>query len=300
MFLFPLFIFIFETIQINFRATLENKKFSILSNFNTIFLFLFSVSGAYYFHITGLVVFRYFAYILSICVGIWLLKEELKFFKNNTILNKSIKKEFMKFSLISSFSNGVSQLLYIVDIFLISLILVDETIIASYKTATLIPFALNFIPISIMTFIYPYFAKNGENYKWIKERYIQITKYLMLFNGIISLILIIFAPTIVKILFGDEYLDSVEPFRILAFGYFIAASFRIPIGNILAMMKKVKFGMYLAIFSGVLNIILDIILIYKFGAIGAAFATVSVFILTSILSFGYFIYLLNKKKVDVL
>ena len=40
-----------------------------------------------------------------------------------------------------------------------------------------------------------------------------------------------------------------------------------------------------AIFSGIANIILDVILIIKYGSIGAAYATLLVFIISSLIHF---------------
>ena len=295
MFLFPLLIFLFETIQIYFRASLENKKFSILSSFNTLAIFIFSVIGAYYFNIIGIILFRYAAYIITLVVGLALIKRPPYNIINSSKLHKIEKVQFIKFSIISSFNNAISQLLYTIDILLIGLIIVDETIIASYKTATLIPFSLNFIPISIMMFIYPYFARKSSDKKWIKQNYIRLTKCLFVFNFVISFILIIFAPLIIRLLFGTQYLDSLNSFRILSFGYFIASTFRIPAGNIIVMLKKVKFGMYVSIITGILNIILDYTLIKYYGSIGAAIATLYVFIFTSIIVVCYLMSQLNKK-----
>lgn len=296
MFLFPLFMFLFELLQIYFRSSLENKKFSFFTTLNTFLLFIFSVIGAYYFQIIGVVVFRYLAYIITMIVGLILVRSHYIDIFKSSVLVKTEKKEFMKFSIVSSFNSAISQLLYVIDIFLIGLILVDENTIASYKTATLIPFALNFIPLSIMMFIYPYFARNNTNKKWIKQNYLKLTKYLIIINFAISLFLVVFAPSIIKILFGAEYYDSIIPFRILSFGYFVAATFRIPAGNVLVMLKKVKFGMYLSIITGVLNILLDIVLIKFYGAVGAAIATLVVFIFTSVAGIIYLAFILTKQS----
>jgi O-antigen/teichoic acid export membrane protein len=287
MFALPLLIFFYETLKIYFRANLENKKFSYLTTLNTFLVFILSISGAYFYQAFGVIAFRYFAYFVTLIFGIFLIRKSLSGIVRAKKLLKEKKKDFMKFSLTQSFNNSISQLLYVMDIFIIGIILADELIIASYKTATFIPFALNFIPSSIMVFIYPYFAKKRKDKKWIKTKYKKLTKYLFIFNLIITLFLIIFSEFIINIIFGPEYLDSIAPFIILSVGYLIAGTFRIPIGNILVMMKKVKFGLFLSIITGLLNIILNVILISNFGSIGAAVSTVIVFVFTSVLGFWY-------------
>ncbi|OCL25569.1 polysaccharide biosynthesis protein [Orenia metallireducens] len=298
MFLLPIFTLLFEMIQIYMRASILNKNFSYLTIFNSFLLLCFSILGALLYQVEGLVVLRYFAYFLSVLFGIYLIKDKIRSIFTANNLQSNNKKGFIKFSLVSAANNSISQLLYILDLFLIGYFIKDVEIIASYKTATLIPFALNFIPVSIMTFIYPYFARNNKNNNWIKEKYLMLIKYLIPFNFLISLFLILFAPFIIKFIFGIEYLDSILTFRILSFGYFITASFRIPSGNILLMLKKVKFGLYMSIIVGLLNIILDIILVKLMGSTGAALATVTIFLFSSIISTSYLLYLLKRTMIS--
>lgn len=138
-------------------------------------------------------------------------------------------------------NNSISQLVYLADLFIIGILIKDVNMIASYKAATILPFALNFIPISLMTFVYPYFAKNKDDKVWIKEKLLLMQKYLILFNLFITVVLIAAAPLVIKIIFGEQYLDSVNIFRVLCVSYFVASSFRIPAGNILVMMRKVNY-----------------------------------------------------------
>ena len=151
-------------------------------------------------------------------------------------------------------SNALSQILYLLDVYLIGVYIQDSQVIASYKAATLIPSALTFIPLGIITFIYPYFAENNLNYNWLKEKMIVLFKVLAAVNGAISLGLIILAPWIIKLLWGAEYMDSLASFRILAFNYFLSGTFRIPAGNILAMLKNVKVNLIVSVLAGTANI----------------------------------------------
>ncbi|OED33121.1 hypothetical protein BHE17_11930 [Planococcus maritimus] len=290
----PIVMFTFEIIQAYFRVSLENKSYSFLTSTNTFFVLIFSVMGAYYFQSIGIVLFKYVAFFITIIIGLVLIKKNLLGIikANELLINEKIS--FIKFSLSQSFNNAISQMLYVIDIFMIGIIITDASILASYKTATLIPFALNFIPISIMVFIYPYFAKKNSDIIWIKNNYIKLTKYLITFNLLITFTLILCSPWLIPLLFGEEYVDSIKPFIILSIGYFFAASFRIPVGNILVMMKKVKFGLYLSLITGILNILLNYILISSYGSIGAAISTLTVFIFTSALGLGYLIKQLNK------
>lgn len=284
LFLIPLVHVFFNILQIFLRSDLRNKQFSLVTVINTLTFFFGVLIGGYLFDILGVVWGRYLSYIISSFIALWFVKDYYKIFVKVKIPNKEQRQDFLKFSIVSMLTNTMSQMLYLLDTFLIGIIIQSGTVVASYKTATLIPFALNFIPSSVMTFAYPYFAKHKDDKNLVKNYFLKLQKYLFLFNLVISILLIVFAPFVIRVVFGPEYSDSVLPFRILSFGYLIAGTFRIPAGNILASLKKVKVRFYNSIISGGANIVLDIILIKNYGSVGAAVATVSVFVISSFVS----------------
>ncbi|HHP5737872.1 oligosaccharide flippase family protein [Bacillus paranthracis] len=288
----PICMYAFELIQTYFRTGLYNVEFSKLSTTNTFFIFVFSILGAIVYGIQGVVVSTYIAYTLSIVLGIFLIKKK-NIWSSVSKLNKGEKVDFLKYSSVSMLNNAISQLVYLADLFIIGILIKDVNIIASYKAATILPFALNFIPISLMTFVYPYFAKNKDDKIWIKEKLLLMQKFLIIFNLLLSIFLIISAPLVIKIIFGEQYLDSVNIFRVLCISYFIASSFRIPAGNILVMMRKVNYIFYVNLVTGILNIGLDIILINQFSIWGAVTTTIIIIMTTSIL---YNIYLYRILK----
>lgn len=284
LFLIPLVNVFFNILQIFLRSDLRNKQFSLVTVINTLTFFFGVLIGGYLFEIVGIVWGRYLSYIISSFIALWFVKDYYRTFVNVKIPNKEQRQDFLKFSIVSMLSNSISQMLYLLDTFIIGIIIQSGTVVASYKTATLIPFALNFIPSSVMTFAYPYFAKHKDDKNLVKNYFLKLQKYLLLFNLVISILLIVFAPFVIRVIFGPDYSDSVLPFRILSFGYLIAGTFRIPAGNIIASLKKVKVNFYNSIISGGANIVLDIILIKNYGPVGAAVATVVVFVISSFVS----------------
>lgn len=290
----PLLSITYESLTLYLRSTFRNRAFAGLAVVNSAAFLIASIIGAYAIGSIGVAVGRYCAMGISIITGIVLIKKDIPFLLKAPKLDYKRRKEFIRFAVIAMLTNSISSMLYKIDTFLVGTITENAEIVATYKTATLIPFNLNFIPLSIMTFAYPYFARNQNNKLWAKQQYKKMAKILALFNAIISIILIAFAPWIIRILFGDQYTDSVLPFQILSFGYFIAGTFRIPAGNTLVALGKIRINLINSLISGTANIILDIILIIKYGAVGAAIATVSVFILSSLISNGYLGYYFKK------
>ena len=156
----------------------------------------------------------------------------------------------------------------------------DKLILANYKTATLIPFALNFLPILISQYMYPYFSRDSSNKVKIKNYYKKMLKYNGSFNLAVTLILILFSKYILSISFGKEYIIVQKEFTILMLGYFFAATFRIPWNSILSALGKVKYSVYNSLICTIINIIFDIIMIKEYGSYGAAMVTVLIFIIS--------------------
>ena len=112
----------------------------------------------------------------------------------------------------------------------------------------------------------------------------------------ISAFLIVMAPVIVKLLWGDVYSDAVPCFRILTISFFFLASFRTTSTNILLGLNKPGYTLLVSILSGITNIILDIVLTVRYGSIGAAFATLIVTVVASALSFPYVLHVIYRER----
>ena len=296
--LVPLLDYVFNYLCTILRCRKENKKYALMLNINTVTYFVSSCAGAFLFGISGVIIGRYIAYMISIVQGVIFCNyKEIIAYKSEQ-LNAKQKVGIIKYSIICCMSNALSQILYLLDVYLIGVYVQDSQVIASYKAATLIPSALTFIPLGIITFIYPYFAENNLNYNWLKEKMIVLFKVLAAVNSAISLSLIILAPWIIKLLWGAEYMDSLAAFRILAFNYFLSGTFRIPAGNILAMLKNVKVNLIVSVLAGTANIFLDIFLIQRMGAEGAALATVLVVMISVVISMPALLYKMKSLKKE--
>lgn len=287
LFLVPMFLLIIDYIFVVLRSERENNKFAILTMINGIVTFIATISGLHFYNSYIMIIFRYIAYFITILIGLYMIKDYIKInFKIK--LSKIEIKEFVIFSLITSASNLVSQFILYIDTFLIGMLIINPDITANYKVATTIPLNLTFIPTSIITFIYPYFAMNKDNITWIKKNTYKLIYGLIILNIFICGSLIVFAPFIIKVLFGAEYLTSVYTFRILILGFFIQSTFRMPLGNILVMLRMVDYNLLNSIISGIANILLNIILIKEFNDVGAAYSKLFTFILSSIIGFILF------------
>lgn len=290
----PLLTTLMELIIIKERVEYNNKRVAILLNIKTMIDIFFLLIGAYYYGITGIIVGKYIGQILFLLFSFKTYKTILERWRKIQKISKEKAKKLNRFSYISVFNGIISQILYIIDIFLIGILITDKVAIANYKTATLIPFALNFLPQLISNYLYPYFAKNYLDKNYIKKKYLEVLKYNSILNFLISVFLVIFSKLIIINFFGKEYIGIETYFKILSIGYFFAATLRIPGSYILSAIGKVEYITYNSIICAFFNIILDIILIKKYGVLGAATTTVFIFILSGILSNLFLWKELNK------
>lgn len=284
----PLLSFPMEQQLIWLRAELKNKQYSYANTFYAFVTFLFSVIFAVLLGSLGLIMASYLATIIAIIFQTVRFKVPLV--GKSTELDIEAKKNLWGISSISMLNNGLSTLMYLLDIFVIGLFIPDETVIASYKVATTIPNALLFIPSSIILYVYPYFARNKDNKEWTIRKYKQLTLAAGATNFFVALAMILSSSIIVPIVFGKQYADAIPCFAILCISFAFSGTFRMPAGNLLVTQRKLKFNLFVAVFSSAFNTCLNVILVNIWGSIGAAIATLLTVLLTSILNTGYLVH----------
>ncbi|MGO5221938.1 lipopolysaccharide biosynthesis protein [Bacillota bacterium LCP21S3_D9] len=286
--LLPMSQILFQMTTTYLRAQKRNQEFARLTVLNTALIFVVSAGCAFIFREKGLVFGYYAAYLSSFAVGF--LIYHVRIFNNSESLEDRERKGLLKIAAISMVNSGLSQLMYLLDVFVLGIVDPQETLLASYKVATMIPSALAFIPLALITYLYPYFAEQRGDGNWCLKRYKQILLGLGGLNLVISGILFAGAPLIIRLLFGEQYLDAVPVFRILSVNYFFSGTFRILSGNLLVTQRKLKFNLFVAIVSSLTNVVADYFFIQWWGSIGAALATVLVVFVSSVLSTTYLIY----------
>lgn len=142
-----------------------------------------------------------------------------------------------------------------------------------------------------MSLRYVFFPTVSE--LWIKnEREKLLTgiqlfnKYVLIFLLPLSILILEFTPLIIELLFKETYLSAVTPLRILLFGN-IALSLALMYSTTLVAIGKPKYDAIVIISSGLLNLLLNALLIPHFSTIGAATATSLSYFLMLILSYSF-------------
>ena len=231
------------------------------------------------FGVIGLIVSQYLAHTLSALYSFFILKKSAFYssiIANTTVLSREFKKEFLSYSIVSALTTFASAALTLLDVTCLDFILNDAEILADYKVALTIPAALLFVPKSFMTYYFPKLVKafSTDQKSGIKE-VVQYTAINICLNGLICTCIILFAPLLINILYGEKYMNVIPVFRILGINFFFS-SLRLVSGHVISALKKVKVNLVFTIFSGIANIGINILLIPIFGSIGAAMATLTV------------------------
>lgn len=288
------FEYIMQYFLIYYRTKLDNRKFSFLSVINTSSYLIFGVIGAYVFGAMGTLLGRYFAMLVPIVVATLSLKENITDIRNDFLLETRLKKDIWIYGIKNGLSSYLNHVIYLIDVAIISYIIADPEIVASYKLATLIPEGLNFVPHAIIVTVIPYFVKNKDNKGWIKQNTFKLLVSMGIMNCFITLFLLFSAPLLINLIGGEQYSDSVIYFRILSLSYFFLGTFRLFSTNVLAIFRKTTYNLVVAAINGVLNIILDVILVSNYQAEGAAWATMISVVIASMLSFPYLLHTIGK------
>lgn len=283
-------------LEVNLRVRLLNDRFAKFNIVSTAVHYLVILPGSWWFGVWGAVLSNYVIRGLTLLYGFYLSRKQLPAFRDGQKLCTDEKWELLKLAFASQVNNSAYGLLNLFDIFLIGIFIGENIIISSYKIATTIPSALAFIPAAVMTYIIPYFARHKGDLKWVKRNYAKLVLCCLGGSAAISVICILAGPWIIPLLFGRQYEDAVTCYIILMVGYFFHAGLQTPTLNVLYTQRKVWQCTAMVMISGLLNCILDVILILRIGSIGAAIATSFLHVCVALMSVGYILFYLNRSS----
>ena len=294
---YPVTYFLFSYYSVVFRYRKENKKYAFLTNINAVIYAVVEIIASYFVNEFGMVVALYLSTIIASMVGMRYMKKNMN--PGEFRLNREQKLGIIRYSSYSFLSYAMTNLLLVLDIFLIGTLIADPATLAVYKIAVTIPLTMMIVPNSIVVFVYPYFAEHQKEYDWLKANFKKLIGNSIMVNFLISGSLVIFAPFIISTIWGQAYMDAVTPFRILSLNYFVQGTFRFTTINIMNALNRVEVVLIANIAAVVIDLGLDLWLIPRYGMIGAAVATLStVTITTLILLPSMAKYFLKLKKTQ--
>lgn len=156
------------------------------------------------------------------------------------------------------------------------------------QTLTLIPRAVQRVTTPAMATLY-----GKGDIKGVRRLFYSILKKSLLVSAGSAVPIAVFGPYIIALLFTEEYLVSYIPLLILLMGYSISASFA-AVNNTLSSIGRVHITFHITAVCGVLNVLMNILLIPILGISGAALATT----VTMIVNFGIMVYFIHRYLGD--
>ena len=171
--------------------------------------------------------------------------------------------------------------------------MLDEYSVGIYSAAYVIYEAPLFIALMVAKSVYPilvqYYQKNKDR---LFELYLELSSYMTLLSYLIVLFIYIFHESLIQITFGNNFGEASKILVLLSFGLipmfnaFLRSSY-------MTISESQKIILYTTLFSSIINIFLNFIMIKKYGIEGAVYATV----LTQILSLSLLNIAFEKTRV---
>lgn len=258
------------------RALFRNNQYAIISFIVSASLILGRVTGAIVDGSRGVIISRV---IINALFGMFLLLYVSKLFlpEGKEDLQKTEIREINTYSLQYMITNGLWMIFSLNDVFILGLFSSNPSVVADYKVAYVIPGNISIIANAIAIFISPYFTKNENNSSWIKKNFKQAYLINALILAVVTVILFLLAEPLIIFLYGDSYGNVVGLMRILLIAAYCNAGLRSVTANVLAAMGKIKYNMLISFGGMIVQVVLDIIFVQRYQAMGIAVASCIVY-----------------------
>lgn len=292
-FLYPLLNYLCDIKFAYLRVELLNKEYAAFVNLQTVLWVVASCGGGLLAGGTGVVIGQTAA--LAMTALLLLIRFPLKKMQKEVLLSRTEKRDYWNIAIISSVNTGLSQALNLLGVFLVGMYLANDYLVAEYKVATTIPYAITFIPMSLITYVYPLFARNKNDIAWTMKYFVICIGALLVVVGLLCAIFAVFADPLFCLLFGDEYVVIVPEFLVMLLGAIAVNCFGRLSMNLLITQRMIVVNTVITILAIVANIVASAILIPAYGLMGAAWTWTGCMFVMSVCSFVCYFALLAKR-----
>ncbi|MBU4539010.1 MAG: oligosaccharide flippase family protein [Weeksellaceae bacterium] len=281
--------YFFNHIQSELRIFGNNRLFATVNNVVNICGVILLLVLSYFFGLTGYLFAIAFTPFLAL---LWFKKEDFSFVTHEFNFSK---KEIWSYGLHASGTALLSDTLFSADVLLLSF-LMNESAVANYKVAILIPANITFLALTFMQSDFPVLVKNHLNRTFLIN---YIFNYYKIFIPVTLLIFLTgyFAKTdILHVFFSSRYSDNSTVFAILLAGFCINMLLRNLYGNLLSAVGKMKTNTFVSLITLVLLPVFSVFFVKRFGVEGMAMSlSLSMLINGLMLMFFFHLYLKKLK-----
>ena len=239
-----------------------------------VFLVLFIILGI---GINGII----FSYMLGM-VGIFFIAYFYSRYKISEIFGKSeignsekkiLRNELFLYSWPLIFLGIISTIFPYIDSFVLAYFKTTYDV-GIYNAAVPIAELMTFVPALFIRLFFPLATREfyQKNFEVVEELSKQVQKWILIAILPFFLMMVIFPGAFLNIIFGSEYISAENSLRILTIGFLFSSLITVSY-YLIMMVGKTKIIFVDIIIGSILNLILSIILIPKYGINGAAIAT---------------------------
>ncbi len=198
---------------------------------------------------------------------------------------KQIRRGFFLYSIPLIFSNIIYDLFGYMDSSVIGFFKGSSSV-GIYNAAFPIASLITILPSLFLPLFFPMIVREFSEKKIniIRELSKQVQKWILIINIPFFALMFLFSGAFINLLFGSQYIAGEQALRILSVGFLFYSMTKISENLILVIGKSKIFLMNIIILS-VFNIILNILLIPKYGINGAAFSTTISYVALNIILF---------------
>lgn len=297
LFLLPMLENINRFILSNARSKLKDQVYACINLFSSLVYWFFLLPLSYLFSFRGAIYSGYAVQFSIMLFGLYQSRDFLPRYAATDCLSRAEKRTAFKMSVSSGLSNIINNSLGLIDVFFLGFVLQDMSVIASYRVAANIPNSLAFIPSAIDTVLLPRFARMQGDPHRLLSSYEKVIATVCGVNLLICMGAFLFGPQVMTLLYGAQYEDAAVCFSILIVGYFFSCVRSVSYG-VLYSQRKVGVNLTVVALSAVLTVSLNMLLIPRFGSIGAACASVAVNLVAAVVMAGYLIHYFVSRIKD--
>lgn len=281
----PVLSVIIQNIQSYNRAYHQNKRYSIMGVIRAAGITLFAIILVPFIGVSGMIVARIITCCIVIYIGGVFCYRNLKGVRKIDLSREQKKSIFVLSSsmLVASF---FSYLMPLNETYLVNTMIRDTTVTANFKVAGLLPQQLQLISGGICIYFYPAIAKI-KDYKKAWNKMVGVGLYTAVAVIGVALIGMLLTPFIIRILYGEQYMDSIEISRALWIMRMINCAFRAVPTTLLPALGDTKFNFIASPVFCFIHVIIDYFMIKNYGIAGVAYATIIVYLMCAICAWGY-------------
>lgn len=268
-----------------YQAKKKIKKVSYIQSIIKISGMLLIVLMSYYWSLYGFIYANLIVGLLSVSILYLMIRPG---FKKGIELLKYWKINF-QISKWSMLNNGLGTFQNYADLYVMNYFLTDRSEIGIYSLAKIFILGLSLVTTTVQNISTPYFSEKSENKIEYKRVLFKYQKLLLLITGILAISAWFISPLFIRLIFGDEYINSIIYFRLLLFKYFLWSGYSL-YGSALIGIGELKYNFIYSFIGFISSLTLSVIFIERFQVKGAAYAQIGV----ALIIFAIYNFTINK------